>query len=211
MSCHLNCQAHLELVQASDAQALLEIYAPYVQNTAITFEYEVPSKEEFRSRIEHTLESYPYIKAVCEDKIVGYAYASVFKPRKAYEYCVETSIYIAQDMRGKRVGSLLYKGLEALLQAQGVLNLNACIAYDATHGSDPYLDNSSVHFHQRIGYEQCARFRTCGYKFGRWYDMVWMEKMLGEHPENPAPFMPFSNLDATVIDALLERSKLQFY
>ncbi len=162
-----------------DAEALLEIYAPYIERTAITFEYTVPTVEEFRQRIEHTLLRYPYIVAELDGKAVGYAYAGLFGERAAYSRCVETSIYIRSDVRGNGIGTALYDRLEAELAAQGILNVNACITW--TDDENEYLTRQSPLFHARRGYGKCAHFHNCGYKFGRWFDVIWMEKMLGEH------------------------------
>ncbi len=181
----------------ADAAELLEIYRPYVENTAITFEYAVPTLKEFKKRIETTLQRYPYIivRSQANNKALGYAYASAFKERAAYNYSVETSIYVQQDERRRGLGRILYRVLESLLQAQHVINVNSCIAFDATAGHDEHLNNNSVYFHESMGYTQCARFHRCGYKFGQWYDMVWMEKMLGEHPDKPELFIPFAKLE----------------
>ena len=85
---------------------------------------------------------------------------------------------------------MLYLALEDMLKRQNVLNLNACIAYAA--GDDPYLNNTSMAFHQYLGYEKVAHFTKCGYKFGIWYDMIWMEKIIGEHTDDQAPVKPYS-------------------
>lgn len=162
-----------------DAKALLEIYAPYIERTAITFEYTVPTVEEFRQRIADTLPHYPYIVAEYDGNIVGYAYAGLFKERAAYSRCVETSIYIRSDFRGKGAGTALYDRLEEELARQGILNVNACITW--TDDENEYLTHQSPLFHAKRGYEKCAHFHKCGYKFGRWFDVIWMEKMLGEH------------------------------
>lgn len=119
----------LRVAVPEDAEKLVEIYAPYVRNTAITFEYEVPSVEEFRGRIENTLKRYPYLVAEMDGQIAGYAYASVFKPRAAYSWCVEVSIYLRGDRRGMGIGKMLYDRLEEILIKQGIRNLYACIAY----------------------------------------------------------------------------------
>jgi phosphinothricin acetyltransferase len=166
-------------VTVDDAKELLDIYAPYVEKTAITFEYDVPSVNEFEERIKKIGSKYPYIAAVEEGKIVGYAYASAFKERAAYQWSVETSIYVDMQKRQNGVGRLLYEALEQRLREQGILNSNACISY--TEVKDEHLTNDSVHFHEKLGYELVAHFHKCGKKFGKWYDMVWMEKMLGEH------------------------------
>lgn len=176
-----------------DAAALLSIYSPYVQKTAITFEYEPPSLGVFRARIVHTLQRYPYLVAEQGGRILGYAYASPFKDRPAYQYSVETSIYVDAALKRSGVGSRLHAALEEALAEQGILNMNACIAYPATDISrpldeddrdipaDPYLPADSVLFHRRMGYRTVAHFHRCGYKYRRWYDMIWMEKLIGDH------------------------------
>lgn len=163
----------------SDAKALLDIYAPYVTDTAITFEYDIPSEEEFKGRIESTLKKYPYLVAEVEGKPVGYCYAGVFKNRAAYNHCVETSIYIAQDFQGYGIGTALYEELEQKLRPLGILNVNACISFIDT--PNEYLTNQSPEFHARRGYQTVAHFHKCGFKFGKWFDMIWMEKMIGPH------------------------------
>ncbi|MBE5770879.1 MAG: N-acetyltransferase [Clostridia bacterium] len=168
-----------------DAPALLAIYAPYVEKTAITFEYDVPSLWEFTERIENTLKKYPYLVAEENGQILGYAYAGAFKPRAAYQWAVETTIYLASDAKGKGIGRELYTALEDALRRMNILNACACIAY--TDMEDETLTNASMRFHEKMGYHLAAHFHQCGYKFGRWYDMIWMEKMLGEHADHPAP------------------------
>lgn len=170
----------IRLATPEDAPRLLEIYAPYVTDTAITFEYDIPSLEEFRSRIINTLSKYPYLVAENEGRILGYAYAGVFKARAAYNHCVETSIYVDMSEHKKGIGSALYAELEKRLLAQGILNSNACITWNEME--DEYLTHQSPEFHAKHGYVRVAHFHKCGYKFGRWYDMIWMEKLIGEHP-----------------------------
>ena len=180
----------IRMAEASDARELLEIYGPYVENTAISFEYEVPSVEEFSRRIEKTLKFYPYLVAETEGIIVGYAYVSPFKEREAYAWAVETTIYIREGWKGRGCGKQLYLALEEMLKKQNIQNLNACIAY--TEQEDEHLTNASMKFHQHMGYQLVGTFHKCGYKFGKWYDMIWMEKMLGEHPQKPEPVLAFS-------------------
>ncbi len=162
-----------------DAARILAIYAPYVIDTAITFEYDVPSLEEFRQRIVGTLAKYPYLVAEEGEEIVGYAYAGVFKARAAYNHCVETSIYVKREAHGHGIGKALYLEFENRLKSQGIINVNACISW--IDEPDEHLTHQSPEFHAHLGYERCAHFHKCGYKFGRWYDMIWMEKMIGEH------------------------------
>lgn len=162
-----------------DARALLDIYGPYVKNTAISFEYEVPSVEEFQKRIENITKKYPYLIAEEDNQILGYAYAGAFYGRAAYDWSVETTIYLAPSATKKGVGRLLYKSLEEKLKEMGILNLYACIAYPDEE--DEYLDKNSALFHEHMGYQKVGEFHKCGYKFGRWYSMIWMEKIIGEH------------------------------
>ena len=176
----------------SDAGALLQIYRYYVQHTAITFEYEVPSVEEFRSRISHTLERYPYLAAVQGDTILGYAYAGPLKARAAYDWSVETTIYLARNAQKRGIGRMLYQALENELRRMGIHNLYACIAYPQTE--DEYLTKNSAQFHAHLGYTTVGTFHSCGYKFDRWYDMVWMEKLIGEHQSGQSPIRPYPAL-----------------
>lgn len=173
----------IRVASEQDAKELLKIYAPYVKNTAITFEYEVPSIEEFRNRIKKIEKQYPYLVAEKDGEIVGYAYANTFHERAAYDWAVETSIYVKEDKKRLGIGRILYDALEKNLKKQNILNLNACIAYPSVE--DKYLSKDSVKFHQKLGYRFVGEFYKCGYKFNNWYNMVWMEKHIGKHEYNP--------------------------
>ena len=179
----------IRVARIEDAQALLEIYKAYVEKTAITFEYEVPSLEEFKRRMEKTLKKYPYLVAEDNDKILGYAYAGTFVGRAAYDWSVETTIYLKEDKKKLGIGRKLYEVLEKILRAQNILNMNACIGYPEEE--DEYLNKNSVEFHSHIGFKMVGEFHKCGYKFGRWYNMVWMEKIIGEHKENQPAVIDF--------------------
>lgn len=187
----------IRVASPDDAAALLAIYAPYVEETAITFEYRTPSAEEFRGRIREVQKKYPYLTAERDGRPVGYAYVSPFKERAAYNWAVETSVYVDRAEKRGGVGRRLYAALEACLRAQGILNVNACIAYPAAE--DPYLTRDSVAFHEACGYRMAGRFHECASKFGRWYDMVWMEKSLGAHPSDPPPVRPFPEIQDEVV------------
>ncbi|MDO4986023.1 MAG: GNAT family N-acetyltransferase [Prevotella sp.] len=165
--------------KVTDAKAIQTIYTPYVETTAITFEYNVPSEEEFCRRIETVQQKYPWIVAIVNGKVVGYAYASAFKPRDAYQWAIETSIYVDNNNKRSGIGRQLHEALEQRLKMQGILNMNACISF--IDPEDEYLTQDSVRFHERLGYQKVAHFHQCGKKFNRWYDMIWMEKMIGEH------------------------------
>lgn len=118
----------IRTVRESDIPDLLAIYAPYVLNTVITFEYEVPSAEEFQRRIQKTLLKYPYLVLEEEGKILGYTYASTYYDRRAYDWSVEVSVYLHQEAKGRGLGSLLYDCLEEELVSRGHLRFLACIA-----------------------------------------------------------------------------------
>ena len=169
----------IRTAEPDDAGRLLEIYAYYVEKTAITFEYEVPSPEEFRERIIRTLEKYPYFVLEEDGKIQGYAYAGAFVGRAAYDRSSELSIYLDHHAKGRGYGRMLYETLEKALREKGILNLYACIGDPVEE--DEYLTRNSERFHQHLGFVRVGTFHRCGYKFGRWYNMIWMEKIIGEH------------------------------
>lgn len=175
----------IRMAKIEDAEDILKIYAEYVINTPVTFEYEVPTVEEFSKRIADIIERYPYLVATNDEEIIGYAYASAFKNRAAYDWAVETSVYVKRETHGYGVGNKLYKALEVILKKQNIVNLNACISF-------PNPD--SVAFHEKLGYRTVAHFTKCGYKLGVWYDMIWMEKMLGEHMKEPKPVININEL-----------------
>lgn len=168
-------------VNVDDAEDILQIYGYYVRETAVSFEYDVPTVEEFRRRIARTLRRFPYFAAIQGDRIVGYAYAGPFIDRAAYKYSAEVTIYLAANERGRGIGSRLYGSLEEALEKLGIQNLYACIGYPEVE--DEYLTMDSARFHERMGYVKCGEFHKCGYKFGRWYHMIWMEKLIGRHED----------------------------
>lgn len=183
----------IRLATTDDAAAIRKIYEPYVLNTAITFEYEVPTVEEFERRIRNTLEEYPYLVAIENDEIVGYAYASQFHPRAAYKHSAELSIYIDKDSRKSGIGKSLYLELIEILKRQNVYTLHACVAY--ADRPDEHLTNDSVAFHEKMGFTVVGKHTDCGYKFGRWYSMVWMDMKISADLEKVDTFIPFLSVD----------------
>ena len=159
-----------------DAGRLLEIYSYYVEKTAISFEYDVPDIEEFRGRIQNTLKRYPYLVLEDDGKIQGYTYAGVFNDRASYDRSCEVTIYVDKDSKRKGYGRLLYEALEDALKNTEITNLYACIG--DPEEEDEYLTKDSERFHRRLGYTTVGVFHRCGYKFDRWYNMIWMEKIL---------------------------------
>lgn len=191
----------LSVAAADDAAELLDIYAPYVEKTAITFEYDVPGIDEFQERITNTLQKYPYIVARQDGQILGYAYTHAFVGRAAYDHAAETTIYLREGCTGAGIGRMLYEALERISLAQNIFNLNACIG--VPEKEDEHLTMNSIRFHEHMGYRMVGTFHNCGYKFGTWYHMAWMEKIIGAHEANPAPVIPFPHLDRRTVQDLL--------
>ena len=189
----------------SDAPALLAIYAPYIEKTAITFEYDVPFPDEFRQRMQKTLQKYPYLVAERDGELLGYAYLGTYIGRAACDWSAEASIYLRQDAHGLGLGRRLYTALEEIAKAQNLCNLNAAIAYPPDGVEDEHLTRNSVDFHAHMGYTMVGEFHGCGFKFGRWYSLVWMEKHLCSHQNNapPMPVIPFPTLSLEIIATIL--------
>ena len=178
---------------AADAAVLAEIYRPYVEETAVSFELAAPDAGTFAGRISETLAAYPFLVCETEDgEALGYAYASRFHPREAYDWSAEVSVYVRQDARGAGVGRALYTELERLLKEQGVRNLYACVAVPRKDNTN--LTNDSMRFHAALGFTFAGSFCRCGNKFSQWYDVWWMEKKIGEYDPDPAPFLPYPEL-----------------
>lgn len=182
----------IRVAREEDANELLSIYAYYVEHTAITFEYEVPSLEDFTCRIRETLKNYPYLVALVDGKIVGYCYAGKFRARAAYAWSAATSIYIAKQYHRMGIGRMLYTELEHILVKQNVVNLYAGAADPLDE--DKFLTHNSEHFHEANGYKVVARYYKCGSKFGIWYNLIEMEKIIGNHTVPPKEFIPFEKL-----------------
>ncbi len=170
----------IRLARPEDAPALVDIYSYYILNTAVTYEYEVPSVAEFAARISRVLEKYPYLIAQRGDEVLGYAYAGTFIARAAADWNTEVSVYIKHTAKGLGLGRRLYEALETILSEQGIVNLAAAIAAPDSL-DDEYLTRDSLKFHRRMGYSFAGEFKKNGHKFGRWYNLVWMEKHIGEH------------------------------
>lgn len=177
---------------AEDAERILEIYDYYVKNTAITFEYDTPSLKEFQERMEKTMRYYPYLVILKDGHIEGYAYAGAFSDRAAYRWACEMTVYLDPNVRKCGLGRRIYGVLEKALQDMGILNLYACIAYPGQE--DEYLTTNSAGFHAHLGYTKVGEFHNCGYKFDRWYHMIWMEKIIGEHKAKQPAVTSFTSL-----------------
>ena len=188
-----------------DAARILEIYAYYVEYTVISFEWDVPSLEEFENRMRDIMKKYPYLVIEQDGKIEGYAYAHAFVGRAAYDWSSELTIYLDPNARKGGLGRRLYEELADRLKKMGILNLYACIGEPQGEG-DEYLTDNSIRFHEYLGFRRIGVFTRSGYKFGRWYDMSWAEKLLCDPPETPAPVIPFPQLDKALVAEILLRA-----
>lgn len=186
----VDAKIRIRTAATDDAQAIRDIYSYYVEHTSITFEYEVPTVMEFQNRIAHTLEHYPYLVAEIEGEIIGYAYAGQFHPRAAYGWNVEMTIYLQHGIQRQGVGRKLYTVLENILKKQGFIKAIAIITLPV----DEYSNYNSMQFHERMGYHLAGQLDSCGYKFNRWYSVIWMDKMLGTPTENMSKVRKFDDV-----------------
>ena len=170
--------------ELADAEELIRIYDYYVKNTAISFEVTTPTVEEFSARMRDISRRYPYLVILRDGVIEGYAYAHAFIAREAYDRCCEMTIYLRDTARGSGLGRKLYEALENELKAMGIINLYACIG--VPDEDDEYLTTNSRDFHEHLGYKTVGMFRNSGRKFGRWYSMIWMEKLIEAHTDGPS-------------------------
>jgi phosphinothricin acetyltransferase len=167
---------HIRLATAHDAEGVAAIYRPVVTGTAISFETSPPDREEMARRIEETLRSYPWLVCEVDGATAGYAYATRHRVRGAYQWSVDTSVYIADAFRRRGVGRGLYTSLFAILAAQGYFNAFAGIA----------LPNAaSVALHESMGFELIGVYRRVGYKLDRWHDVGWWQLILKQHEVSP--------------------------
>ena len=175
----------LRIATLADVPEILEIYGPYVLNTTVSFEYDVPTPEAFTQRFLTYTAQFPWLVWEEDGRILGYAYASPPYSRAAYRWCAEPSVYLRPEARGRGIGAKLYAALEKILALQGYQVLYALITSENT---------ASLRFHEKQGYLKRAEFPHCGFKFGRWLGIFWYEKRTKpvKIPSNPP--MPWPQL-----------------
>jgi L-amino acid N-acyltransferase YncA len=176
----------LRLATPADAQGILNIYAPYIEETSFTFETEVPSREEFANRINTYLINWPWLVCEVDGVIAGYAYAGRHRERTAYQWCVESSIYIHDDFQKAGIGKLLYTALFEILKIQGFRTVYAVINLP---------NEKSVTFHERFGFNYFATYENVGYKLGKWKNVGWWKLSLNEYGDEPDAPVKFFELD----------------
>lgn len=166
----------IRLAEINDAEQILNIYAPYIENTTISFEDAVPSKEEMEGRIRHVLVSNPWIVAEEDNKLLGYAYSSKHRERSAYRWSVDVSIYVAGSSHRRGIGKGLYTALLEILKYQGYCNAYAGICLP---------NEKSIGIHEHFGFRKIAQYNKVGYKLGSWHDVGWWELSLQQHENEP--------------------------
>ena len=177
----------IRIATRDDVPAILEIYKPYVEKTAITFEYDVPTQEAFDQRFQKITRQFPWLVWEEAGKILGYAYADAPFERAAFCWCEEASVYLAPEVQRKGLGTALYKALEAALTQQGYYVIYAIITTE---------NAASIAFHEALGYRRLGDFPTCGFKQDAWHGITWMEKRLqntGKPVEKPVQFPEIIN------------------
>ena len=188
---------HIRFAEVGDARALLDIYGQYM-DTSITFEYRLPTEEEFAARIREISREYPYL--VCEDGggIVGYAYAHRQMERAAYQWNAELSIYLDRGYTARGLGKKLYGLLMEILRMQGVRTV---------YGIVTVPNEKSEGLHLSMGFRRVGTCRSTGYKSGAWHDVAWFEKPIAPYEDGPAPFLPIRELPAAELAELLRRQQ----
>ncbi|WP_243349348.1 GNAT family N-acetyltransferase [Parabacteroides sp. FAFU027] len=166
----------IRLARTDDYPAILFVYTPFITDTTVTFEYDVPPISEFAARLETIAQTYPILVLEVDERIIGYAYAASFKPRAAYQWVAETVIYLRPDCGGHGLGQLLYLALIEVLKLQGICQGIGVITAE---------NMVSVGFHRKMGYHESARLEKVGFKFGRWLDVLWMQNQFAQLPERP--------------------------
>ena len=186
----------LRIATPNDGAELSNIYAYYVTDTSVSFEYEAPSAEEFSQRIAHKLEKYPYLVAELDGKPVGYAYASEFRERAAYGWDTELSVYVSREAHHNGVGRMLYTALIKILKAQNFVNLYAWITTP---------NPTSEAFHISMGFEKLCEIPQTGFKMGKWYGITWYRMQVADN-DTPKPIIPFPTLDSDIVkNALMQQ------
>ena len=185
----------IRLARPEDVSALLAIYGQYI-HTPITFEYELPSREEFARRLSSVLERYPYLVWEEAGTVSGYAYAHPERERAAYQWNAELSIYLDEHAVSRGIGRRLYAALMDLLALQGLKTV---------YGSVTQPNPASEGLHQAMGFRRLGVHRNTGYKNGAWHHVIWFEKALAPYDSQPVPPRPFPQLDPRMVLAVLEK------
>jgi len=187
----------IKVATKEDAAGMLEIYTPFILNSGITQEVEVPSGEDFQKRIISNLEERPWLVCEMNNEIAGYAYAGKHRDRKGYQWCAESSVYISEKYYGFGIANALYTALFTILKMQGYVNAYAVITLP---------NDRSIAFHKKFGFEYLTTYEKIGYKLGQWHDVGWMQYEVNSHDQDPKDPVKFPAIDKAVINSILVTS-----
>ena len=187
-------QVKIRMAKEDDCAKFLRIYAPYVTETAITFEYDVPTQAEFLNRIRSIAAQYPYLAAEKDGKIIGYAYAHRFAERAAYGWGAELSVYLQMGEERRGTGSALYRCLIELLKLQGVKTVYGCVTYP---------NENSERLHEAMGFRRVGIMEKSGFKLGQWRDVVWFEKPIGDKQAAPEAIRNITEIPFSKVEEIL--------
>src|SRR4030095_187624 len=188
---------NIRVATKDDAVGMLEIYTPFILNSGITQEVEVPSVEDFQQRIISNLTERPWLVCEINNEIVGYAYAGKHRGRKGYHRGTEPSVYISEKYHGVGIANALYTAVFDFLKLQGYVNAYAVITLP---------NDRSIAFHKKFGFEYLTTYKKIGYKLGQWHDVGWMQYEIIPHKEDPEDPIKFSDIDKVVVDSILRKS-----
>jgi phosphinothricin acetyltransferase len=187
----------VRIATKDDASGMLEIYGPFILNSGITQETEVPTVEEFQKRILYNLEERPWLVCEIDKQIAGYAYAGKHRDRKGYQWCTEPSVYISEKYYQRGIANALYTALFEILKLQGYVNAYAVITLP---------NDKSISFHKKFGFEYLTTYQNIGYKLGQWHDVGWMQYEINPHKKDPPDPIKLSALDEAAINVILKNS-----
>lgn len=191
----------IRLIRETDVEEVLAIYAPYVEHTHISFEYDIPTLEEYLGRIRTNTKDYPWLVCLFNGKIIGYAYAGKHRYRTAYQWSPESTIYLAPEAHRKGIGRILYQTLFDMLHLQGHFNVYAGVGLP---------NEKSIGFHKALGFYEIGVFKNVGYKLGEWHDTHWFQLHLAEHiHQPPAPLLLADVTERSDFKTLLESANVK--
>ncbi len=184
----------IHLATAADASAMLEIYKPFITDTAVTFETDVPSISSFEQRIQTYMNTWPWLVYESDREVAGYAYATSHRERAAYQWCVESSVYVHAGFQKRGIATLLYNALFKILRYQGFINVYAGITLP---------NEKSVAFHKSFGFTHFADYKNIGYKLGKWHTVGWWELQLNDYAPRPHDPEKLPQVDSSFLKQVL--------
>jgi L-amino acid N-acyltransferase YncA len=188
--------ATIRLAREEDAKEILAIYSPYIINTSYTFETDVPSVQEFKDRIRTYLQTYPWLVCEMNNEIAGYAYGARHRERVAYQWCVESSIYVKDEYQHTGVAKALYSALIQILKKQGFMNVYAVINLP---------NGRSVRFHEKAGFTWFANYEKVGFKLGKWKTVGWWKLQVNDYIDDPPAPLKLPLIELGFLSSVFEK------